>query len=75
MPENSRVVYSTDKDAGRRVRREAPRPPSPPPPQQIARIQREKKGRAGKTVTVVSGLQLSPSDLATLAKRLKTCCG
>jgi translation initiation factor 1 len=77
----SRTVYSTDGGATRTCPRcgaspcRCPRASSLPPQQQTARIQREKKGRAGKTVTVVSGLQLSPSDLATLAKRLKTCCG
>lgn len=36
---------------------------------------REKKGRGGKTVTVVRNLALEPLALATLARDLKTACG
>lgn len=39
------------------------------------RISREKKGRGGKTVTVVRNLALEPSALAGLARQLKTLCG
>jgi len=39
------------------------------------RIQRETKGRGGKTVTVISGLQLAPADLTALGKQLKAACG
>lgn len=35
----------------------------------------EKKGRGGKTVTIVRGLVLSPDDLKALAKTLKEACG
>jgi translation initiation factor 1 len=41
----------------------------------VARIRREKKGRRGKTVTVVSDLQLSAEDMKSLSKRLKQACG
>ena len=36
---------------------------------------RDRKGRGGKTVTVVRGLQLSPDDLAALGRQLKKKCG
>jgi translation initiation factor 1 len=39
------------------------------------RVGREVKGRAGKGVTTVSGLPLSPSDLEALAAKLKKRCG
>lgn len=81
MPhERNRVVYSTEPGArpcprcGRRPCR-CPQPTSLPPHQQTARIQRERKGRGGKTVTVVRDLQLAPEDLAALAKRLKAAIG
>ena len=41
----------------------------------MAHIQREKKGRRGKTVTVIQNLQLSADDIKSLSKRLKQACG
>ncbi|MEJ2549026.1 MAG: translation initiation factor Sui1 [Gemmatimonadota bacterium] len=41
----------------------------------IARVGRETKGRKGKGVTVVKGLDLTDPELADLAKRLKRKCG
>lgn len=41
----------------------------------IVRVSREKKGRGGKTVTLVRGLALAPEELATLGRQLKTACG
>jgi translation initiation factor 1 len=46
-----------------------------PPNQQQVRIQLSRKGKGGKTVTIVSGLQHSEADLAGLAKKLKNQCG
>jgi translation initiation factor 1 len=39
------------------------------------RVGREVKGRAGKGVTTVTGLPLSPADTQALATRLKKRCG
>jgi predicted translation initiation factor SUI1 len=39
------------------------------------RVQRESKGRGGKTVTIVSGLTLENGGLEALAKQLKQLCG
>lgn len=39
------------------------------------RVSRETKGRKGKTVTIISGLPLSGSQLLDLAKQLKQKCG
>jgi translation initiation factor 1 len=39
------------------------------------RVGREVKGRAGKGVTTVTGLGLSPADIDALATRLKKRCG
>lgn len=46
-----------------------------PPAQQNLRVQASRKGRKGKTVTVISGFQVKPETLATLVKQLKTQCG
>jgi translation initiation factor 1 len=49
--------------------------PDLPPGQQNLRLQASKKGRKGKTVTVISGFQHSPDSLSNLAKQLKAQCG
>ena len=41
----------------------------------IARVRRESKGRGGKTVTTISGVPLSETDLKELASALKRRCG
>ena len=41
----------------------------------IIRIQREVKGRKGKTVTTVSGFQIDADELKNLATQLKRHCG
>ncbi|HNS52060.1 MAG TPA: translation initiation factor [Anaerolineae bacterium] len=48
---------------------------SPPPEEQTAVIRREKKGRGGKTVTVVTNLRLRPEELEALGKHLRQGCG
>jgi len=45
------------------------------PRDDIIRIQREKKGRKGKTVTVVYGIPLENKKLQEFSKVLKRCCG
>lgn len=41
----------------------------------VVRVGRETKGRKGKGVTVVTGLDLGPFELADLAKHLRSRCG
>ena len=41
----------------------------------MVRVQLETKGRAGKGVTVLRGLDLPDPDLAALGKQLKAACG
>lgn len=41
----------------------------------IARIRRESKGRGGKTVTTIAGLQLTQDELKILTAELKKKCG
>ena len=75
------IIYSTDPSRTPRCPRcgsvpcRCPVRRSVPPEQQTAYIQREKKGRGGKTVTVVSNLTLTLPDLQALGKRLRQECG
>jgi translation initiation factor 1 len=41
----------------------------------VARVQREIKGRGGKSVTLVKGVALAGAPLAALGKQLKAACG
>jgi translation initiation factor 1 len=81
IPKKRNPVYSTDSAVAKRCPRcgsypcRCPQPKSLPPEQQTARIQFEKKGRGGKMVTVVSGLQLTADDLKALVTQLKKVCG
>lgn len=65
----SRLVYSTD--AGRIAQAETPQAIET---DGIVRIRRETKGRKGKGVSLVSGLDLTEAALKTLAKQLKQKC-
>ena len=68
------MVYSTNPDfvfeeAG------AEEPETLPTAKQKLRVSIEKKGRGGKTVTLVRGFVGKEDDLKLLAKNLKTKCG
>jgi translation initiation factor 1 len=39
------------------------------------RVRRDRKGRGGKTVTVIDGVRGSEEELSTLAQQLKKMCG
>lgn len=73
---DSRLVYSTD---GGRVlqphnRKVAPPPPpsrNAPPADGVVRISRDRKGRGGKTASVITGLPGTEADLDVLLKQLK----
>ena len=41
----------------------------------VVRVQRESKGRGGKSVTLVKGLVMDAAQLTQLAKQLKAACG
>jgi len=41
----------------------------------IVRVSRETKGRGGKAVTLIRGLDLPTEDLAALGKQIRTACG
>ncbi len=46
-----------------------------PPQQQTACVSQDRKGRGGKTVTLINGLVLTDETLKALAKDLKAHCG
>lgn len=72
----AKVVFSTKIGDQRRGRVPATGPGnSLPPNQQNLKVMRDRKGRKGKVVTVISGFVLNPADLKALAKTLKTYCG
>ena len=49
--------------------------PDPPPSAQTLKIQASRQGRKGKTVTLISGFEIQPASLTSLAKQLKAQCG
>ncbi|MEL6354751.1 MAG: translation initiation factor [Cyanobacteria bacterium J06627_28] len=67
-----RVVYSEFGTAGDATARPEP---DLPPDQQDLRVQVSRKGRKGKSVTVISGFTHNAKTLAALAKKLKASCG
>ena len=79
---NSRLVYSTD---GGRIREPVKRSAKPrsseatsrsaPPADGVVRLHRDRKGRGGKAVTVISGVPAAPAELDALLKTLKQHCG
>ena len=71
-----KLVYSTRTGDERKKAETASGPSrSLPPAQQNLKIMRDKKGRRGKMVTVISGFALNEADLTALAKILKGLCG
>jgi len=78
---SSRIVYSTGIGAlcpnCRRAARDCVCPKSAPGAvgPSMVRVGRETQGRAGKGVTVVSGLPLAVGELEALATKLKKRCG
>lgn len=83
MPDNSRLVYSTDGGRmrekltphNRKVGAPAAAPPPGVPDDGVVRVQRDKRGRGGKTATTVTGLHGSEAELDELLKTLKQHCG
>jgi translation initiation factor 1 len=79
--QNSRLVYSSEQGricpecgraaAGCTCRAKAVRDPG----DGIVRVQRESKGRGGKTVTVITGLPGDDGALKAIAGELKRRCG
>ncbi|PQJ62371.1 stress response translation initiation inhibitor YciH [Photobacterium angustum] len=71
MNDNSRLVFSTETG---RIKEEAAAPVRPKG-DGIVRIQRETKGRKGKGVSIVTGLDVEDTQLKLIAAELKKVCG
>lgn len=72
--ERVNIVYSTNPDFSYQ-QEEVSYTETLPPHKQDLRVILDKKNRAGKAVSLVTGFIGQPSDLETLAKLLKTKCG
>ncbi len=70
--DKSRLVYSTE--LGGRVKEDKPAE-AISETDGVVRVRPEKKGRGGKTVTVITGLPMAGNDLKAYAKQLKKRCG
>jgi translation initiation factor 1 len=68
------VVYSTNPDFHYQFE-ETEIQETLPPQQQDLRVQLDKKQRAGKAVTLITGFIGKPDDLESLGKLLKSKCG
>lgn len=68
------IVYSTDENFGYTYHQER-EPETLTPSRQQLRVQLDKSGRAGKTVTLVTGFIGTTADLEMLGKMLKNRCG
>lgn len=71
MNDNSRLVYSTDTGRIKEEVKTAERPKG----DGIVRIQRQTKGRKGKGVCLITGIDQSDADLKKLTTDLKKVCG
>jgi translation initiation factor 1 len=73
---HDRTVFSTRSGDQRKLPEPSLAPAkSLPPQQQNLKVLRDKKGRNGKVVTVITELVLTEDDLKALAKELKNMCG
>jgi translation initiation factor 1 len=74
MTDGKRIVYSEfgNIDNSAALERGVP---EIPPNQQNLKVQASRKGRGGKTVTIISGFQEKPETLTALVKQLKAQCG
>lgn len=72
--QNKRTVYQEFGSSNNLAATERAVPDLPPDKQDL-RIQSSRKGRKGKTVTIVNGFQHSPDNLKALLKKLKSQCG
>lgn len=67
------LVYSTNPDA---IPQQEPEEVTTlPPEEQHLKVQIDRKKRAGKSVTLITGFEGAEEDLQALGKQLKTKCG
>jgi translation initiation factor 1 len=72
-----KLIYTTDPEEAKRLRESSamPRLRDAAPGAQTIKVMLDRKRRGGKTVTVLSGFELSPESLEKLAGQLKKRCG
>ena len=71
----SKLVWTSDPEEAKRLREEAPPATDADPARQTIRVTIDRKRRAGKSMTVASGFELTPASLSALATTLKKRCG
>ena len=73
----SRLVWTSDPEEAKRLREQGAAAPQRDvePSKQTIRVMLDRKRRAGKTVTLASGFELSAESLSDLAATLKKKCG
>jgi translation initiation factor 1 len=73
----SRLVWTSDPEAAKKLRQESviDTQADHDPSKQTIRVVIDRKRRAGKSVTVASGFQLTAASLSDLAASLKKRCG
>lgn len=69
------VVFSTNPDFQYDTDEQAEECATPEPAKQALRVGIDRRGRAGKQVTLITGFVGSTEDLESLGKALKTKCG
>lgn len=67
------IVYSTDPEYEYRYDQPADSPTLPPGQQHLS-LRIDRKGRKGKTATIITGFAGKTADLEQLAKKIKTLC-
>ena len=72
LRKDSKLVFSTDGNVprkGRPVKKDVHQ--DLPPAQQTVNVRLDRKGRGGKTVTVIEGMQMPRKDMKSLLRQLK----
>ncbi|HPG41641.1 MAG TPA: translation initiation factor [bacterium] len=71
MDKNSKFVFSTNPDYSPQANEPEQREPVKKTTVQTLKIYLDKKGRKGKSVTVIEGFMVNPQHLETIARQLK----
>lgn len=67
------IVYSTNPDYKTEV--EVSEPGTPEASKQLLRVLLDRKQRAGKSVTLITGFEGTQKDIEELGRKIKTYCG
>lgn len=73
--DDSKLVWTSDPETARRLRESAAPVRDLEPQKQSIRVALDRKRRAGRTMTVASGFELTEESLVALATKLKKRCG